>query len=602
MLWTVGLTLAGRYRLDAPLGAHSATAVWAGTYLPTGRRVAVRQLPPSPELTRAEQTRAIAEVRAACTVEHPSVVTVYDILEGVAEAPVLVTELLRGETLAQKLSHTPMLSLQETATLLVPVLSALGTAHARGVVHGQVTASSIFIGASAGALSIKVLDFGIAKWLAAGHPAPTSVRAGAPPVRSSEYAAPEQSLPVRTVDHRADIWSVGVILYECLSGLRPHEFVPLEGTDAAGVPIAAVPLGERVQGIPSGVAELIADALVSDPEHRAQNLIELFNVLNPLAEQRSPTFGWPGSERRITGLTQNLVVPSAPPAPPPPVAAAAVPVLPEVAAVRESQGWRLFAFGMSVVAAIELLSLIWLGGRLRRTEAQLVQLAKAGTVVAGPVQPAPLETAQAEALSLRTAPGGPLGAMLDDFEDRDANPLVAGFGAWEPFSIPAGRALPLKFVRGKDGNGSVEMSYLLEHIERSSDGRLAAGLRSVSTDKVINLARYSRMTFAHRHEPMNTPGLSCNTPSSLVVFVTCRPLAVDHTPQFELSIPAAEDWADASLELADLTEVGPITQATNLKACLGSVDSLGFRADVPDAATTDGCDSGTLRIDDVGFR
>jgi hypothetical protein len=564
----------------------------------------VRQLPPAPELTRPEQTRAVAEVRAACTVEHPSVVTVYDIVEGVAEAPVLVTELLRGESLAQKLSHTPMLSLQETATLLVPVLSALGTAHARGVVHGQVTASSIFIGASAGALSIKVLDFGIAKWLAAGHPAPTSVRAGMPPVRSSEYAAPEQSLPVRTVDHRADIWSIGVILYECLSGLRPREFVPLEATDAAGVPTAVVPLGERVQGIPVGLAELIADALVSDPEHRAQNLIELFNVLNPIAEQRSPTFGWPGSERRITGLTQNLVVPSAPPAPPPPAVVHAAPVVPEVAAVRESSGWRLFAFGMSVVAAIELLSLIWLGGRLRRTEAQLGQLARAGAITAAPVpvETTPVETAQARALSLRTVPGGALGAMLDDFEDHDANPLVAGFGAWEPFSIPAGRALPLKFAGGKDGNGNVEMSYLLEHIERSSDGRLAAGLRSVSTDKVINLARYSRMTFAHHHAPMNTPGLSCNTPTSFVVFVTCRPLAVDHTPQFELPLPVAEDWADASVELADLTEVGPITQATNLKACLGSVDSLGFRADVLDAASTDGCDSGTLWIDDVGFR
>jgi len=323
-MWTVGLTLGGRYRLDALLGTDPVTGVWAATHVPSGRRVAVRCLPAAPDLGPAEVARVAAEVRAVSSLQHPSVAPTYDVVLGVAEAPVVVSAMLAGETLAELLTKSPMLSLQQTASLLLPVVSAVGTAHARGIVHGKLSTSSIFIVERGDVPRVQVLDFGVAQWTAALRLAPSSVRSGAPVRRGSEYEPPEEIVPGRNIDHRADIWAIGVILYECLTGQRPAEFVP---TDQAFLDATAalVPVERHVAGLPRVLSDAIADLVVIDPEHRSQNLIELFNVLGPLAGEPSPSFGWPGSERRISGLTQGIPLLPRPESKPPPAAVAGAP-------------------------------------------------------------------------------------------------------------------------------------------------------------------------------------------------------------------------------------------------------------------------------------
>jgi serine/threonine-protein kinase len=588
VIWTVGLALAGRYRLDAPLGASSTPRVWAATHLPTGRRVAIRRLPSAADLPKRAAALLLAEVRAAGSVEHPNVTQLYEVLEGVDEGPLLVSELLRGETLAQKLSRYPMLSVREAASLLLPVVSAVGTAHARGVVHGGLSTGGVFLWTGSGTVpAVKVLNFGVARWAAGVAGAPSSVRAGAPVARpSSDYTPPELALPERVVDHRADIWALGVMLYECLSGLRPPEFAAPK-TDHEGVAVAVAPIEERAPSVPRGLADILAHLLVADPDHRAQNLIELFNALSPLAERPSQSFGWPGSERRISGLTQRASVLDAIPAAPSPKISEPPPPPP---APPPPSAWRALAIGACALAAVELAGLAWLLARSPDKEARAAQAE-------------PDTNAQATLLALQARPAR-RELVLDDFEDGNGVPLAPVFGNWEAFTVnPAGRAIGLKLGLGHRSRGSVEMSWLLEHVLDGERGPAGAGLRSVARAGVVDLSDYGRLSFAHRYAPMVTPGLECKGVAEFVVFLTCRSLGQDRAPQFELSIPMSEAWTSESIDLRDLREVGgPLARATNLKACLAATDSFGFRADATLAMESDGCDSGRLWLDDITFR
>jgi eukaryotic-like serine/threonine-protein kinase len=526
----------------------------------------------------------LAEVRAAGAVEHPNVTELYEVLEGVDDGPLLVNELLRGETLAQRLSRSPMLSVREAASILLPVVSAVGTAHARGVVHGGLATSGVFLWSGNGSVpAVKVLNFGVARWAAGVAGASANARAGVAPARpNSEYIPPELALPERVVDHRADIWALGIILYECVSGLRPQEFAAQQG-ETAGAPITVTPIEQRVPNVPRGLAEVLAQLVVSDPAHRAQNLIELFKALSPLAERPSPSFGGPGSERRISGLTQRASVLDVPGATPSPSARSRPPAPPP------SRAWRAIALVMSAVAAVELAALAWLFARSPDREARAAQLA-------------PDANAQAQ-LSLQARPSAARSILLDDFEDGNGTPSAAGFGNWEAFTVnPAGRALGLKLGLGHQSRGSVEMSWLLEHALDGKVGAAGAGLRTLVRGGQLDLSGYGSVSFTHRYAPMNTPGLECKGVPEFVVFLTCRSLAQDHTPQFELSIPMSDTWASTSIDLRDFREVGPLSRATNLKACLAATDSFGFRADATLALESDGCDSGRLWLDDITFR
>jgi serine/threonine protein kinase len=580
VIWSEGLTLAGRYRLESPLGASSMAVVWSGIHLPTRRHVALRRLPVQPDLLPGQASRVLADVRASAMVEHPNVAQCYEVLDEREGGPCLVTELLHGETLAQKLSRQPMLSVQEAASLLLPVVSALGTAHARGTVHGLLAASSVFMATGPGSMpSIRVLDFGIAKWLAAADAAPASTRAPAVALqRMNEYAAPELTLAARSIDHRADVWALGVLLYECLSGLRPLEFVPGEADFTAGT-ASFLPIEKRVP-VPRALADLIAHMLVTDPEYRAQNLIELYHVLSPLSEEPSPGFGWPGSERRITALTQRAV-PSLPESEPPAPTSAPP--------VSHSNGkrWRGLALAASVVAVVELVALVWLAQRVRRGEPMAAPIAaQQARAAAAP---------RAETLLLRAAPQE--SAMLDDFEDRDSRPLDAGFGEWQAFSVnPAGRALELKWGEGYRSPSSIEVSFLLEPVpgNKASPG---AGVRIAASRGSLDLSQYKGLTFAHRFAPMLTPGLECESPSQFVVFLTCRAHGHDESSALQQRVPVSSTWALAGLELAEFHSADGRAQSD--AGCLGAVDSLGFRADASRQIESGGCDSGMLWIDDV---
>jgi serine/threonine-protein kinase len=212
--------------------------VWAATHTVTGKAVALKVLSErSDDPTQRE--RLVREARAVCAISHPNVVAVHDVLELTDGAPALVMDLLEGESLRAKLDRDGPLTQTDVLDLTVDVLSALEAAHARGIVHRDLKPDNIFLArrpaalnptGAARAFDVKVLDFGIAKvtTLTSPHAAPAGAedsaltRTGAM-VGTPYYMAPEQVYGERDVDARCDLWSVGVLMYECLAGTRPTE-------------------------------------------------------------------------------------------------------------------------------------------------------------------------------------------------------------------------------------------------------------------------------------------------------------------------------------------------------------------------------------------
>lgn len=274
--------------------------VWSATHLVTGGMVAVKRLRCSLHDADFREARArfLLEARSACAVEHPNVVRVFDVIEAENEAPFIVMELLEGETLAQRLSREGTLTPLETARVMLPVVSAVGSAHARFIVHRDLKPANIFLTSGqgpAGTVGVKVLDFGIAKWL--GEPPPdagvrtqTGSTLGTP-----AYMAPEQALGERSIDHRADIWSLGVILYECLSGVRP-----VDGANPAQMLMhllrsGIIPIEHLVPDLPSGWAPVIGGALRREVSHRLPDLRPLHAALAAVCDQPCPTFESPAA-------------------------------------------------------------------------------------------------------------------------------------------------------------------------------------------------------------------------------------------------------------------------------------------------------------------
>src|SRR5262245_37264609 len=169
-----GVVIADRYELEYELGTGGMGSVWAARHLVTGKDVALKFLRASIATRPEARQRFIREARAASRVRHPNVVAIHDVLELGDGGLVMVMDLLFGETLGQRLERRGSLSLREAASILAPVISAVGSAHAAGVVHRDLKPDNIFLADEAptprstsasgqrGA-EVRVLDFGIAK-------------------------------------------------------------------------------------------------------------------------------------------------------------------------------------------------------------------------------------------------------------------------------------------------------------------------------------------------------------------------------------------------------------------------------------------------------
>lgn len=283
----------GPYTVGRELGRGATSIVHEVVHDGSGRRFAVKR----PLVVDADSTtRLRREARVLTALDHPNVVRVFDFVAEGPGGPYVVLELLEGQLLSDRLDAAGRLSMAEVATVLQQVVSAVGTAHQLGILHRDLKLENVFVTTSG---IVKVLDFGVAKLGARSGPAQaTSQLTQKGTALGTPYAmAPEQAFG-EEVDHRSDIWSVGVILYRCLSGRKP-----VDGRDMTQIMRvldsgAIAPLRAIAPDVPADVAQLVAAALRRQPHDRPPSLHRFRDVLERYTSIVTPSFDEPAAIER----------------------------------------------------------------------------------------------------------------------------------------------------------------------------------------------------------------------------------------------------------------------------------------------------------------
>jgi eukaryotic-like serine/threonine-protein kinase len=280
----------GRYRVTGLLGSGAMGVVVAARDEELGREVALKLL--RRDASRDSRQRFSREARAAAAIAHPAVVAVHDVLTTADGYPVLVMDRLHGETLRALLERTGQLEIEQAVRIAREIAAALEAAHARGIIHRDLKPENVFLSRrDDGGAEVKLLDFGVAK-LAGPMPAidGTGLTVTGTIVGTPYYMAPEQAFAERDLDARADLWSLGVILYECLSGRRPFS------ADSVGQVLRLLALGELTPlreiapGLPPRLLELV-ERLLSARELRPASATEVCAALDALGEPPAPAQG-----------------------------------------------------------------------------------------------------------------------------------------------------------------------------------------------------------------------------------------------------------------------------------------------------------------------
>jgi serine/threonine-protein kinase len=285
-----GSLVADRYRLLRLLGRGTGGAVWLGRDELGGRDVAVKVLAPDFVHSGNARARFLREARLAGGVESDHVVCVRDHGITADGSPYLVMEYLPGPTLRQRISEDGPLSLEQTADILGDVCRGLAAAHAAGLVHRDLKPENILLAAEGDGEIPKILDFGSAKGTdVLSDPTLEPTRTGEL-VGTPYYMSPEQAQGLTAVGPEADLWAVGVIAFECVTGVRPfegHALGPLIGKILAG----PIPVPSRVAPeakVAPAFDTWMARALARSPKARFASATELAESLAELAESQPP--------------------------------------------------------------------------------------------------------------------------------------------------------------------------------------------------------------------------------------------------------------------------------------------------------------------------
>jgi serine/threonine protein kinase len=255
-----GEVLAWRYRLDARLGVGGMGEVWRATHTGTGREFALKIVHARAASTADARQRFTHEAQASARIKHPAVVDVFDVGELEDGSLFLAMELLDGVLLEDALHAVPRLSVQDFVVILLGVTQALAAAHNVNIVHRDIKPANIFLHKSreTGFFSPKMLDFGVSKFASASDAEATKVGSV---LGSPRYMSPEQARSAASVDARADIWSVGVLLFEGLTGTWPHEgdsFSSLMVAIGTGPPAS---IDARAPSLPESLRSIVRECL-----------------------------------------------------------------------------------------------------------------------------------------------------------------------------------------------------------------------------------------------------------------------------------------------------------------------------------------------------
>ena len=296
----VGTALDGQYQIEALLGKGGMGAVYRARHILLGDRVAIKILPPEMRSNAEWLRRFQREGQAARRFRHPNAVTVYDLRTSADGTIYLVMEYVEGNTLDGELKRRGKFSAAEALTVMAPVMSVLNAAHAMGVVHRDLKPENIMIGkaSTGGEPVVKLLDLGIAKLrevAGAEKTGNTNLTIAGQMLGTPYYMSPEQwgELPDdgnSEIDGRADIYSLGVVMYEIIAGRRPFGGLTLPELRREHIQVTPPPLHEVVAEVPESFSRAIARAMAKDRGNRQETAGELEQELTAaLSAQGIPT-------------------------------------------------------------------------------------------------------------------------------------------------------------------------------------------------------------------------------------------------------------------------------------------------------------------------
>jgi eukaryotic-like serine/threonine-protein kinase len=282
---SIGAVLAGKYRVERVLGQGGMGVVVEATQLDLERRVALKFLRQSavPEqgsaLTRFErEARTIARLRG----EH--IVQIYDVGRLEHGEAFIVMELLTGEDLSALLDREQRLPVATAVDYVLQACEAMAEAHVAGVIHRDLKPANLFLSKRAdGRPLLKVLDFGISKLLSET----TSLSLTSGVLGSPLYMSPEQLASSKDIDARTDVWSLGTILYELLTGSPAFQAEGLPQVCARIMAGTADPIGSELRDIPPGLEAVLVQCLRRYPEERYASVADLAAALIPFARKSS---------------------------------------------------------------------------------------------------------------------------------------------------------------------------------------------------------------------------------------------------------------------------------------------------------------------------
>ena len=304
------------YELVSVLGQGGMGTVYLARHTYTGRKAAVKLLHPHLALDQTLVIRFMNEARATAAIGHANIIDIIDVgMLPDGHAPYLMMEFLQGESLAKRLQRNRPLPIREAIEIACQTASALSAAHACDIVHRDLKPDNLFLVPDAAILPmrlrVKVLDFGIAKLMGDLSDGSVNTRTGAI-MGTPQYMSPEQCRGIaREIDHRTDIYALGVILYEMVCGAPP--FVSEGGGDILIMHVHNPPDPPRTRNadIPEAMEAVILRALAKNPDQRFASMIDFREALRPTDVQSAATVGMGGHAQLALAPTIDATSPLA---------------------------------------------------------------------------------------------------------------------------------------------------------------------------------------------------------------------------------------------------------------------------------------------------
>src|SRR5687767_9135252 len=273
------------YRITDKLGVGGQGAVYKAIDTKLGRPVVIKVIPPELSAKAANLKRFEREARLASSLDHPNICTIFD-LDEVDGVHFIAMQFVEGKNVRQLVAGRP-LELKTTLLIGLQVADALAAAHNRGIIHRDIKSGNVMVTASG---QVKVLDFGLAKLLDDTEAATSGIHRTeltevGVPYGTATYAAPEQARGDR-VDKRADIFSLGVLLYEMLTGTWPFRGKTTIDVRHAVLHDPPRPIAEvRSTSVPPRLEQIVNRALAKEPRDRFQNMDEFRRELRQVLQE-----------------------------------------------------------------------------------------------------------------------------------------------------------------------------------------------------------------------------------------------------------------------------------------------------------------------------